>query len=563
MSVSWNGTAFGRLLVDARVSINDGGLGAAPYNATSFKGRGEFTIETVTASGSGQAPLKASVSELVGEDDTILTDTIKVTPRAGGMFRVIYATDDGCRYGSDDAVFMVTCNAKPEASTVQQTYISTWDGDEFPSVRLNATTSSDADQDALDLTWELNSVQLVSENAFDFSPFPAAGSPELELNDYYYRFEVLGDSGTTLAESSTFANGGTSGIASLTPKYLGTWEATATASDRCSDDSTTVQVRASCPRAATLRLESRVLLSHWNDSSRSFGPVVLNATRTTGLLGNLSGLLLEMEYSDFVGPLESAAVAARVRMPPNPLPAVVPENDPAATDPGLDSPSMNTSSGFLLEYIPTLLGESYLLVSVTDGCTVVETNVTVRAIAGLPPDPQAANVSALESESSGHQHVGHAPSADGVDDDDSIDVLIAPWRTNAGGNSLPLRGQHAFETVKLGSDGRVDPDTPFTDIDLHWTFLQHAAGPLARPGAVAAARTQAALDAAESLAATGAVTQASSRHVYSTDAVLLGELGPRQAMLSPDLLSVSAGAAFDDAIEVGILSDSGILFQFA
>lgn len=208
------------------------------YNASALLGRGHFEIETITVSGSGQSPLWTNVSESVSNDSVALTDTIRVTPRAGGMYRVVYVTDDGCRYGSDDAVFVVTCNAEPDASATESTYTSQWEGLGFAPVALNATTSTDADQDSLDLTWELDSVQFFTADTVPSSPFPALGSPEHDINVYSFRPEVLAPNNITLGDSAAFASGGTSGIASLTPRFLGRWGATAKASDRCSDDST-------------------------------------------------------------------------------------------------------------------------------------------------------------------------------------------------------------------------------------------------------------------------------------------------------------------------------------
>lgn len=121
----------------------------------------------------------------------------------------------------------------------------------------------------------------------------------------------------------------------MAPFVLGQWQASATASDRCSDDTTSVVVQVTCPMAPALRLESRKLTASWNATSGTFDAVFINATGTVGFRGNMSGLSLERHVLGFEGPMESESVAALVRLPSDPNLHVLPDNLSTYVDPSL------------------------------------------------------------------------------------------------------------------------------------------------------------------------------------------------------------------------------------
>jgi len=121
-AVQWNGTDFERLLVEAVISVDTSASGTIGYNVSQLLGRGRFMVTTISASGSGEAPAVQAASENYNNAISSLTHSIRLIPRAGGIFRVQYVTDDGCRYGTDDGLFAVTCNAHPDATATQSLY---------------------------------------------------------------------------------------------------------------------------------------------------------------------------------------------------------------------------------------------------------------------------------------------------------------------------------------------------------------------------------------------------------------------------------------------------------
>lgn len=300
-------------------------------------------------------------------------------------------------------------------------------------------------------------------------------------------------------------------------------------------------------------LASRELVTRWNASVRAFDPVFLNATGTVGFQGDLGGMNLTTEYLDFVGPLESMDVAARVMLPADPVPALVPALNASFTDPGLRKPASSAHDGFLLEFVPTVLGESMFIVTVTDGCTVVRTNVTLLAQASIAPDPQAANKTALIAEENGDQYVGAVDDSENVDDDDNIDVLLSQWQTDTAYTGLPVPGVQAFDAILLGSDSPTDADSDQEDIDLEWVFMDYAAGPLSPPGSNQSDRFSALLAASESFLSSGSFSAASTSRVITAEQVQEGALGAHQVALAPAELSMSAGVPSNASISVGVL----------
>jgi len=181
--------------------------------------------------------------------------------------------------------------------------------------------------------------------------------------------------------------------------------------------------------------------------------------------------------------------------------------------------------GFLLELRPSVLGVTRFQLSVTDGCTMVRTNVSITAVASDAPAPEAANASDLARLGDLNQYLGSIANARGIDDDDNVDVLALPWKTDIQVSGLPVAGSSEFKTVRLGSSSPSDADTAQEDLDLQWSLHAVAAGPIVPPAAGRNARAAAASRAAVSLLQVGSIIPSSTVAVFNMTHIRAGGAG--------------------------------------
>lgn len=192
----------------------------------------------------------------------------------------------------------------------------------------------------------------------------------------------------------------TTGFATLSPAYIGSWSLTVAASDGCTVTTAAVNVTVGCGAPTQFNIsgaQAAVYYAVWGGLGVGFLPALLDARRTlpggpgralTFSWGNVSAVSYDRSSSTpYAGPLRLVPPGARTV--PQSAAQFLPAALVSSGAPQFVSP-MNASSGSSVFFTPGAIGTYTLAASVTDGCTITSSNITVYAVCGATP---AANAS--------------------------------------------------------------------------------------------------------------------------------------------------------------------------